>query len=117
MTAITTTRERKRSASMLAVTTRTQTSDALAPLRVAGFKVLAGGYSINELGNWLGDIALAVLVFDQTGSALATALLFAGTRFIPALAARAIAARAEAPRPRLSLPLLYGADAGVFAVL
>ena len=28
---------------------------------------------VNELGNWLGDIALAVVVFDRTGSALATA--------------------------------------------
>jgi predicted MFS family arabinose efflux permease len=84
---------------------------------VAGFKVLAGGYSINELGNWLGDIALAVLVFDQTGSALATALLFVGTRFVPALFAPVVVARVEALRPRLSLPLLYGADAVVFAVL
>lgn len=89
----------------------------LGPLRVPGFKVLAGGYSINELGNWLGDIALAVLVFDRTGSALATALLFVGTRFVPALLAPAIVARVEALRPRLSLPLLYGADAVVFAVL
>src|SRR3954452_22780808 len=89
----------------------------LAPLRGAGFKALAGGYSINELGNWLGDIALAVLVFDQTGSALATALLFVGTRFVPALVAPAIVARIELLRPRLSLPLLYGADAVVFAVL
>src|SRR3954452_3520850 len=89
----------------------------LAPLRGAGFKALAGGYSINELGNWLGDIALAVLVFDQTGSALATALLFVGTRFIPALVAPAIVARVEALRPRLSLPLLYGLDAIVFATL
>jgi predicted MFS family arabinose efflux permease len=84
---------------------------------VGGFKVLAGGYSVNELGNWLGDIALAVLVFDQTGSALATALLFVGTRFVPALVSPALVARIEALRPRLSLPLLYGADAVVFALL
>jgi Transmembrane secretion effector len=102
---------------MRAVTVRTPSIGAFAPLRVAGFKVLAGGYSINELGNWLGDIALAVLVFDQTGSALATALLFVGTRFAPALLAPAVVARVEALRPRLSLPLLYGADAVVFAVL
>jgi hypothetical protein len=102
---------------MPAVTSVTPDTGALAPLRVAGFKVLAGGYTINELGNWLGDIALAVLVFDQTGSALATALLFVGTRFVPAFVAPAIVARVEALRPRLSLPLLYGADAVVFAVL
>jgi hypothetical protein len=95
----------------------TANTGALAPLRVAGFKVLAGGYSINELGNWLGDIALAVLVFDRTGSPLATALLFIGTRFAPAVLAPAVVARVEAFRPRVSLPLLYGLDAFVFAVL
>ena len=82
-----------------------------------GFKVLASGYSINELGNWLGDIALAVLVWDRTHNALATALLFVGTRFVPALVGPAIVARAGHLRPRVSLPLLYGADAVVFAVL
>ena len=61
---------------MSATTTTAERNGPLAPLRVPGFKVLAGGYTINELGNWLGDIALAVLVWDQTGSAMATALLF-----------------------------------------
>jgi hypothetical protein len=89
----------------------------LAPLRVAGFKVLAGGYSINELGNWLGDIALAVLVFDKTGSALATALLFVGTRFVPAALSPVLVARVEVLAPRASLPLLYSVDAVVFGAL
>jgi hypothetical protein len=127
MTATTTTRQRKhersrghggdRSDSIPAVTSHTPKTGALAPLRVAGFKTLAGGYSINELGNWLGDIALAVFVFDKTGSAMATALLFVGTRFVPALLAPAIVARVDTLAPRLSLPLLYGADAVVFALL
>jgi MFS family permease len=127
MTATTTVDERNREgaeryyrpdhASMAAVTARTQTTGTLAPLRVAGFRVLAGGYSINELGNWLGDIALAVLVFERTGSPLATALLFIGTRFAPALLAPAVVARVEAFRPRVSLALLYGCDAAVFAIL
>src|SRR4051794_34720874 len=102
---------------MSASSTVAERNSPLAPLRVPGFKVLAGGYSINELGNWLGDIALAVLVFDETHSPLATALLFVGTRFAPALLAPAIVARVEALRPRMSLPLLYGADAIVFAAL
>jgi Transmembrane secretion effector len=127
MTATTTTGERKHDrapgharsqvASIPGVSVATPNEGALAPLRVPGFKVLAGGYSINELGNWLGDIALAVLVYDQTGSAMATALLFVGTRFVPALFAPAVVARVESLRRRLSLPLLYGADAVVFAAL
>jgi MFS family permease len=102
---------------MTATSTTAERNGPLAPLRVRGFKVLAGGYTINELGNWLGDIALAVLVFDQTGSALATAALFVGTRFVPALVAPPVLARVESLRPRLSLPLLYGLDALVFAAL
>src|SRR4051794_12756989 len=127
MTASTTTGERNRDASgeytrvrrasMPAVTAPTHLTGALAPLRVPGFKVLAGGYSVNEVGNWLGDIALAVLVFDRTGSALATALLFVGTRFVPALLAPLLVTRVEAFAPRISLPLLYGVDALVFAAL
>jgi hypothetical protein len=127
MTATTTVAQRNREeperyfkpdrASMPAVTAPTQTTGPLAPLRVAGFRVLAGAYSINELGNWLGDIALAVLVFERTGSPLATALLFVGTRFAPALLAPAVVSRAEAFRPRVSLALLYGCDALVFAIL
>lgn len=84
---------------------------------MAGFKALAAGYSVNELGNWLGDIALAVLVFDQTRSAIATALLFVGTRFVPALLGPLLVTRVERLAPRASLPLLYGLDALVFAVL
>ena len=42
-----------------------------------------GAYTVNELGNWVGEIALAVLVYDQTGSPLATAALFLGMVFLP----------------------------------
>src|SRR3954454_13006187 len=102
---------------MTATTTTAERNGTLSPLRVPGFKRLATGYSINELGNWLGDIALAVLVYDQTGSALATALLFIGTRFVPPLVVPAVVARTEALPPRTALPLLYGLDACVFATL
>ena len=48
---------------------------ALGPLRLPGFPNLGLAYLVNELGNWLGEIALAILVYDQTGSPLATAKL------------------------------------------
>ena len=99
------------------VAVETPTPGPAAPLRIPGFATLAGAYSINELGNWLGDIALAVLVYDHTKSALATALLFVGTRFVPALAAPALVARVERLQPRPALASLYGADACIFAVL
>src|SRR5919204_18743 len=83
---------------MRRVAAGTPETTSLTPLRVAGFPTLAAAYSINELGNWLGDIALAVLVYDHTKSALATAALFVGTRFVPAFAAPPIVARIERAR-------------------
>ncbi len=86
------------------------------PLRVGAFRRLAAAYTVNEAGNWLGDVALAVVVFDRTGSALATAGLFLAARFAPALAAPALAAWLET-RGRRSLAGAYAAEAVVFAAL
>jgi MFS family permease len=90
---------------------------ALRPLRLAGFPSLSGAYLVNELGNWLGEIALAVLVFDQTGSPMATAALFFGMHFAPALLGPPIVARLEHLPARRTLPALYAAEAAAFAVL
>ena len=86
------------------------------PLGVADFRRLGAAYTVNELGNWLGDIALAVVVFDRTGSALATAALFLAARFAPALVAPAAATWLE-PRRRSGLAGAYAAEAAVFACL
>src|SRR3954454_24351368 len=87
------------------------------PLRVAAFRRLLGGYMVNELGNWLGDVALAVLVYDRTGSPLATAGLFVGTRFLPALVAPALATRLEGVPSRRLLPVLYVLEGLLFGGL
>ena len=52
----------------------------------------------------MGIVALSVLVFDRTGSALATAVLFLGTGFLPAMLAPILVARVERPPPRFVLP-------------
>ena len=90
---------------------------ALRPLRLPGFPSLSLAYLVNELGNWLGEIALAVLVFDQTGSPLATAALFLGMQFAPALLAPPLTARLEHLSARVVLPGLYAAEAAAFAAL
>jgi MFS family permease len=90
---------------------------ALGPLRLAGFPSLSGAYFVNELGNWLGEIALAVLVYDQTGSPMATAALFCGMHFLPALLGPPIVARLENLPARLTLPSLYAAEAVAFGAL
>jgi MFS family permease len=90
---------------------------ALRPLRIPAFPRLALANLVNELGNWLGEIALAILVFDQTGSPIATAALFVGIHFVPALAAPPLVARLEHLPPRFSLAGLYAAEAAVFGAL
>jgi MFS family permease len=92
-------------------------ASALRPLRLPGFPNLGLAYLVNELGNWLGEIALAVLVYDQTGSPMATAALFCGMHFAPALLAPALVARAETAPVRLALPGLYAIEGVAFAVL
>jgi MFS family permease len=92
-------------------------SGVLGPLRLPGFRPLVGTYVVNELGNWLGEIALAILVFDQTGSPIATAALFVAMQFLPAFLAPLLVSRLEAMPAGRSLPLLYALEAVAFAVL
>lgn len=88
-----------------------------APLRRPAFRRLALSYAVNEMGDWLGIVALSVLVFDLTDSALATALLFVGTGFLPALLTPVMVARLERPPPRFVLPTIYAGEAAVFGAL
>jgi MFS family permease len=91
--------------------------DALAPLRLGAFRRLALARFVDELGDWLGEIALAVLVFDQTGSPMATAALFLALQFAPAVVTPPLVARLEALPTRLSLAGLNLVQAAVFAGL
>jgi MFS family permease len=87
------------------------------PLRRPLFRRLATTYAVNELGDWMGIVALSVLVFDRTDSAFATAGLFLGTRFLPALLAPLLVARVEQPPPRFALPVIYCGEAAAFGAL
>jgi hypothetical protein len=89
----------------------------LSTLRLPGFGRLAGAYLVNELGNWLGEVALAVIVFERTGSPIATAGLFVAMQFVPALAAPALIARLDAVHTRRALPFLYISEAAAFCAL
>lgn len=87
------------------------------PLKRRAFRRLATTYAINELGDWMGIVALSVLVFEKTDSALATTALFLGTRFLPALLAPLLVTRSERPPPRFALPVIYCGEAAAFGVL
>ena len=86
-------------------------------LRVRGFANLAFAYSVNEFGNWFGEIALAVLVYDATSSTVATAGLFLAMQFTPSLLGPALVARLEALPTRRILPCLYAGEVAAFLVL
>jgi MFS family permease len=90
---------------------------ALAALRHRPFAHLAASYALNETGDSIAVIALAVLVYSRTQSALATTALFVGMRFVPALVAPVLTARLDQYDPRRLLPALYLIEAVVFAGL
>lgn len=92
-------------------------SSLRAPLRRRPFRRLAISYAVNEMGDWLGIVALSVLVYELTDSAMATALLFLGNGFLPALMTPFFVARLERPPPRYALPAIYAAEAAAFGVL
>ena len=93
------------------------TGGARQALRTPGFGRLAVASLVNELGNWLGEIALAVVVYDQTGDPVAVAALFVAMQFVPAMATPPVVARLDALHTRRALPLLYFTEAAAFFAL
>jgi predicted MFS family arabinose efflux permease len=87
------------------------------PLRHPGFRRLAASYTLNELGWGFATVALGLLVFDHTHSALATTALWLCTLLIPALAGPAATAQLDRAGVRRVLPALYLAEAAIFVAL
>jgi len=94
-----------------------QESRLRGPLRRPLFRRLLATYSINEMGDWMGIVALSVLVFELTDSPLATAGLFLGTRFLPAFLSPLLVTRVERLRPRIVLPVIYCVETAAFGAL
>src|SRR4051794_18088321 len=74
-------------------------------------------YAVNDLGDLVGLIALAVLVLDETGSAFGTSALFIAGRFVPAFLAPFLTARVDRLRAHRVLAVLYGIEAAAFVAL
>jgi predicted MFS family arabinose efflux permease len=89
----------------------------VSPLRHLGFRRLATSYTLNELGWGFATVALGLLVFDQTHSALATTGLWLCTLMVPAFVGPGVTAQLDRAPTRRVLPLLYLAEATVFATL
>ena len=89
----------------------------LEPLRVRPFGRLLASYTINDLGDAIGVVALSVLVYDRTGAVAPTAGFFLVAKFLPALLATALTAHLDRFSLRRTLPALYAVEAVAFAAL
>src|SRR5215475_14498781 len=89
----------------------------MGPLRYAAFRRLATTYTLNEFGWGFGTVALSLVVFDHTHSALATTALWLCTLLVPALVGAPATARLDRAGVRRALPALYLAEAAIFAAL
>jgi MFS family permease len=89
----------------------------LAPLGVRPFSRLLSSYTLNELGDSIGIVALAILVFDRTDDIVATSAFFIVGKFLPALLAPALTARLDQTPLRRSLPAIYLFETLAFAAL
>lgn len=81
------------------------------------FRRLLAAYTLNELAWTAGVLALSVLVYRRTGSAIGAMAFFLCAEFIPALLTPPLAARIDRSPPRIVLPLLYGLEAMLFGLL
>jgi Transmembrane secretion effector len=88
-----------------------------APLGVRPFSRLLASYTVNELGDAAGIVALAVLVYDRTRAVAPTAAFFIAAKFLPALLAPALTARLDQVALRRSLPGLYVVEGVAFIAL
>ena len=76
-------------------------------LRLPAYRRLLAAYALNELAFSIGSLALSILVYRKTGSAIAAAGYFLGSQFLPALISPALVARLDQRSSRIVLPVLY----------
>ncbi|HEY1714680.1 MAG TPA: MFS transporter [Solirubrobacteraceae bacterium] len=86
-------------------------------LRIVAFRRLLAAYVFNELAWSVGTLALSLLVYRRTGSAIGSAGFFLCAQFLPALLSPAMVARLDRASVRIVLPVLYAIEALLFAAL
>jgi hypothetical protein len=82
-----------------------------------GFGRLAAAYGLNQLAWFVGTVALSVLVYRRTGSALGSAGFFLCSQAVPALFAPVVVGRLDRSSPRVLLPGLYWLEGALFGIL
>lgn len=86
-------------------------------LRLPAFRRLLGAYALNELAWLVGTVALALLVYRRTGSAIGSTGFFLCSQVVPALLSPLLVARLDRLAPSRLLPGLYLLEAVLFGVL
>lgn len=86
-------------------------------LNLPSYRRLLFAYGLNELAWSVGTLALAVLVYRRTGSALGATAFFICSQVAPALLSPLSVSRIDQRSPRLVLTILYVCEGGLFAVL
>jgi hypothetical protein len=74
-------------------------------------------YTLNDLAWSVGSLALALLVYRRTGSAIGAMAYFLCSQFVPALVAPFAVARIDQRATRIVLPALYATEAVAFLAL
>ena len=90
-------------------------ASALQPLRLSAFRSVASAYALGQVADWVVEVALALAVYERTGSPLAAALVFVALRVVPVAAlpwaSRRSLASLAALRACAVAALAFGADA------
>jgi MFS family permease len=86
-------------------------------LKLSAYRHLLVAYGLTQIAWAMVSLALAVLVYDRTHSAIGAAAFFLASQFVPAFFAPAVVARLDRRAPRQVLPVLFLAEAALFAVL
>ena len=87
------------------------------PLKSSRLRRILVAYTVNQLGTWVGLVALSLAVFDHTHSALAVGALLFAWQAVPAFLAPALIARVEASARHSELTGLYVFEAVATASL
>ena len=86
-------------------------------IRVPAFVSLLLAYTLNELAWSVGTLALSILVYKRTGSALGSTGFFLLSQVVPGFVAPLLVPRLERLAPRRLLPALYWLEAVLYGIL
>jgi predicted MFS family arabinose efflux permease len=86
-------------------------------LKLPGYRRLLASSLLNELAVSIATIAVSLLVYRRTGSALGATGFFLCSQFGPALVSPFVVSRLDQRSAQAALVVLYALEAAVFAVL